>query len=74
MELEFKDLTKNFGGFTAVDHINLVMTNGVYGLLGVNGAGTGQDIRSDRHQRRRQNDSDAYVVHAAFAHERHNYL
>ena len=45
MELEFKDLTKNFGGFTAVDHINLVMTNG-----------------------------DAYVVHAAFAHERHNYL
>lgn len=39
MELEFKDLTKSFGGFTAVNHINLVMTNGVYGLLGVNGAG-----------------------------------
>lgn len=39
MELKFEDLTKQFAGFTAVDHINLVMTNGVYGLLGVNGAG-----------------------------------
>lgn len=39
MKLELDDLTKKFGGFTAVNHINLTMTNGVYGLLGVNGAG-----------------------------------
>lgn len=39
MKVELDDLTKNFGAFTAVDHISLTMTNGVYGLLGVNGAG-----------------------------------
>ena len=39
MELKLNDLTKKFGDFTAVDHVNLTMTNGVYGLLGVNGAG-----------------------------------
>jgi len=39
VKLEFNDLTKEFGDFTAVNHINLTMTNGVYGLLGVNGAG-----------------------------------
>ena len=39
MKLELDDLTKEFGGFTAVNHIKLTMTNGVYGLLGVNGAG-----------------------------------
>ncbi len=39
MELTLNDLTKEFGGFLAVNHVNLTMTNGVYGLLGVNGAG-----------------------------------
>ena len=39
MKLELNDLTKKFGGFTAVNSMNLTMTNGVYGLLGVNGAG-----------------------------------
>lgn len=39
MKLELDNLTKEFGSFTAVNHINLTMTNGVYGLLGVNGAG-----------------------------------
>lgn len=39
MELKMLELTKKFGNFTAVDHINLTMSNGVYGLLGVNGAG-----------------------------------
>lgn len=39
MKLELDDLTKIFGDFTAVNHISLTMTNGVYGLLGVNGAG-----------------------------------
>ena len=39
MELKTVDLTKRYGDFTAVNHMNLTMTNGVYGLLGVNGAG-----------------------------------
>ena len=39
MKLVLDNLTKEFGEFVAVDHINLTMTNGVYGLLGVNGAG-----------------------------------
>ena len=39
MELRINNLTKEFGGVTAVDHLNLMMENGVYGLLGVNGAG-----------------------------------
>lgn len=39
MKLELDGLTKKFGDFTAVNDMNLTMTNGVYGLLGVNGAG-----------------------------------
>lgn len=39
MELKLENLTKEFQGFTAVDHINYTMRNGVYGLLGENGAG-----------------------------------
>lgn len=39
MELKISKLTKQFGDFTAVDCLNITMTNGVYGLLGVNGAG-----------------------------------
>lgn len=39
MELEITNLTKKFQETTAVDHISLSMENGVYGLLGVNGAG-----------------------------------
>lgn len=39
MELKVENLTKNFGNFTAVNHLSLTMTSGVYGLLGVNGAG-----------------------------------
>lgn len=39
MKLEIDGLTKKFGDFMAVDHIDLVMDNGIYGLLGVNGAG-----------------------------------
>jgi len=39
MELKIANLTKEFGHFTAVDHLNITMTSGVYGLLGVNGAG-----------------------------------
>lgn len=39
MELILDNLTKDFEKFTAVNHINITLTNGVYGLLGVNGAG-----------------------------------
>lgn len=39
MELKINKLTKQFDDFTAVDDLNVTMTNGVYGLLGVNGAG-----------------------------------
>lgn len=39
MELRCKQLSKQFGDFTAVNHVDLKMENGVYGLLGVNGAG-----------------------------------
>lgn len=38
--LECKDLTKNFGSKTAVDHINLSIKSGhIVGLLGPNGSG-----------------------------------
>ena len=39
MELTIQNLTKEFGTLRAVDHVNFTMTSGVYGLLGVNGAG-----------------------------------
>lgn len=38
--IEIKDLTKQFGAFTAVDHLNLTIETGeFFGLLGPNGAG-----------------------------------
>ena len=39
MELKTTELTKTFGHKTAVDHLNLSLSKGVYGLLGANGAG-----------------------------------
>ncbi len=39
MNLQLINLTRQFGSVTAVDHLNLTITNGVYGLLGLNGAG-----------------------------------
>ena len=39
MELKAIELTKKFGSKTAVDHLNITLSNGVYGLLGANGAG-----------------------------------
>lgn len=39
MELKTIGLTKKFGCKTAVDNLNITLTNGVYGLLGANGAG-----------------------------------
>lgn len=39
MRLELKDLTKRYGGMTALDHISVTFTSGIYGILGANGAG-----------------------------------
>lgn len=39
MELEFKNVSKDFSALRAVDCINYNMKKGVYGLLGINGAG-----------------------------------
>lgn len=39
MELQTIGLTKKFGSKTAVDNLNITLSNGVYGLLGANGAG-----------------------------------
>ena len=39
MKLELIDLTKQYGSFTALDHANITFTEGIYGILGANGAG-----------------------------------
>ena len=39
MELRLQNLKKQYGAKCAVDDINVVLTPGVYGLLGANGAG-----------------------------------
>jgi len=39
MQLELIDLTKKYGDFVALDHINITFTEGIYGILGANGAG-----------------------------------
>lgn len=39
MEIELRKLTKEFQKTKAVDNITLTLNNGVYGLLGANGAG-----------------------------------
>lgn len=39
MKLELINLTKQYGNFTALDHANITFTEGIYGILGANGAG-----------------------------------
>lgn len=39
MELKVTQLTKQYGLKTVVDHLDITLSNGVYGLLGANGAG-----------------------------------
>ena len=39
MKLELIELTKQYGNFTALDHVNITFTEGIYGILGANGAG-----------------------------------
>jgi ABC-2 type transport system ATP-binding protein len=44
--IETQDLTKKFGGFTAVDHISISVDKGdIFGFLGANGAGKTTAIR-----------------------------
>lgn len=46
MAVEVRNLTKRFGNFTAVDHVNLEIRRGEnFGLLGPNGAGKTTTIR-----------------------------
>ena len=43
--IELVDLTKKYGSFTAVDHLNLTIRKGeIFGLLGPNGAGKSTTI------------------------------
>lgn len=37
--LQIQDVTKNYQNFVALEHINLELENGIYGLLAPNGAG-----------------------------------
>ncbi len=39
MSITIKGLTKKYGSFTALDELTLDLENGVYGILGANGAG-----------------------------------
>jgi ABC-2 type transport system ATP-binding protein len=46
LDVEVKDLTKKFGDFCAVDHLNFSVAHGeVFGLLGPNGAGKSTLLR-----------------------------
>ena len=43
--IELEELTKKYGKFTAVDHINLTVHKGeIFGILGPNGAGKSTTI------------------------------
>ena len=39
MELKLRNLTKQYGSFTALNQVNVTFTPGIYGILGTNGAG-----------------------------------
>ena len=39
MELRLKNIKKKYGDTSALDKVNLQLTEGVYGILGQNGAG-----------------------------------
>lgn len=39
LQLELRNLTKRYENFTALDHVCVTFTQGIYGILGANGAG-----------------------------------
>lgn len=39
MELKLRNLTKQYGNFTALSQLSVTFTPGIYGILGANGAG-----------------------------------
>ena len=39
MELNLTNVTKKYGKYEAISNQSLILKNGVYGLLGINGAG-----------------------------------
>lgn len=39
MELKLRNLTKQYGSFTALNQLSVTFTPGIYGILGANGAG-----------------------------------
>ena len=39
MELKLRNLTKQYGKFTALNQLSVTFTPGIYGILGANGAG-----------------------------------
>ena len=39
MELEIRNISKHYKDKKAVDNVSLILTSGVWGLLGANGAG-----------------------------------
>lgn len=45
MELCLKDVSKQFGGKLAVDHLSMTLQSGIYGLLGPNGVGKTTTMR-----------------------------
>ena len=46
MQLALHDLTKTYGNFIALDHINITFETGIYGILGANGAGKSTFLRT----------------------------
>ena len=48
MKLEICDVSKQYKDKCAVDHANLTLTPGVWGLLGANGAGKTTTYADDR--------------------------
>jgi ABC-type multidrug transport system ATPase subunit len=39
MKIKIEDLTKVYGSHVALDHVSLTLNEGIYGILGENGAG-----------------------------------
>lgn len=39
MRIDIKNLTKTYGGNTALNNLSITLTDGIYGILGPNGSG-----------------------------------